>query len=85
MAGLRFTLDLYIEEDLKGTLVAGVKVPNALAAKIPAIRQTIRELKAFATKVNEGKENQETTVKATYHVCHNNENPTRPCEPEQEI
>ena len=85
MAGLRFSLDLYIDEDPTGVLIAGVKIPPALAGKIPAIRQAIRDLKVFASKINEGKDNEEMTVRAAYHICYHNENSNKPCKPEQEI
>ncbi len=83
MSGLRFQLDLFIPESTTGTVVAGVKIPTALAAKIPAIRQNIRDLKAYAAKINEGQPNEEMTVKATYHICHNDTQ--QPCGAEQEI
>jgi hypothetical protein len=85
VAGLRFTLDLYIDEDPAGTLVAGVKIPTALATKIPAIRQAVRDLKVYAKKVNAGKVNEELTVKASYHICYHNEAIVKPCAQEQDI
>ncbi len=85
MAGLRFQLDCYIDESPTGTLVAGVRIPTALANKIPTIRQTIRDLKAFATKINAGAANEEMTVKAVYHICYHNESPPKPCASEQDI
>jgi len=75
MAGLRFQLDLFIPEDSTGTLVAGIKIPSALASKIPAIRSAIQDLKTYARKINDGQGNEEMTVKATYHICtHDGEN-----------
>ena len=85
MAGIRFQLDLFIPEDLTGTLVAGIKIPTALATKVPVIRDAIRQLKAYAVKINAGKDNEEMTVKASYHICHHDETPTKPCEPEVAI
>jgi hypothetical protein len=85
MAGLRFQIDLFVPESPTGTLVAGVKIPTALATKIPAIRQAVRDLKAYAVKINEGENNEEMTVLAKYHICHHNENPQLPCEPAQEV
>ncbi len=84
MAGLRFNLDLYIPSSDTGTLVAGVKIPNALALKIPTIRQAVRDLKAYATKINEGQVNEELTVRAVFHIC-NHGGINIPCGPEQEI
>lgn len=83
MALLRFTLDLAIPESPTGTLVAGVRIPTAIATKIPAIRQGIRDLKAYARKINEGQPNEEASVRAVFHVCHHDEG--KPCESEQEI
>ena len=80
MAGIRFNLDLFIQEDPTGTLMAGVKIPSVLATKIPTIRQAIRDLKVYASKINE-----EMTIRATYHICYHNEIPTKPCGAEQEI
>ena len=76
---------MFVPESATGTVVAGVKIPTALANKIPAIRQAILDLKAYASKINEGQPNEEMSVKATYHKCYHNETPTKPCEAEQEI
>ena len=43
----------------------------------------VREAKAKASKVNTGNSNEEMSVKAVYHVCHNDIN--QPCEPDVEI
>ncbi len=71
--GLRFTLDLFIPEDPTGTEIAGIKIPSALASKIPAIRQNIRLLKGYARKINEGQPGEEMTVLAVYHICQHGE------------
>jgi hypothetical protein len=60
-----------------------VKIPTALAAKIPAIRQAVLDLKAYAAKINAGKTNEEATVKAVYHICRHEEG--TPCDSEKEI
>jgi len=76
MALIRFQLDLAIPE----------AVYNAIpAAKKLAVRDTIKGLKALAVRINEGKENEEMTVKAVWHKCYHDEEPTRPCEPPKEI
>ncbi len=85
MAGLRFQLDCYVDEDPTGTLVAGVKIPTALATKIPAIQDAIRALKSYSTKINEGADNEEMTVRAQYQICYHNETPPKPCGEWQEI
>jgi hypothetical protein len=51
--GLRFSLDLFIPENATGTLMAGVRIPNAVAARIPDMRTKIRALKPYARKINE--------------------------------
>ena len=73
MSYLRFQLDLAIKEPL----------PQALADRLPAIRDTIRRLKSFASKINEGQTNEEMTVRAVYHICRHDEG--APCEPEREV
>lgn len=85
MPGIRFQLDLYIPEDPAGTPVAGVAIPTALATRIPAIRQAVRDLKAYARRINAGQLNEEMTVRAVYHICHHEDTPTGPCGEEQEI
>ena len=76
MAGIRFNLDLFIEETVYSAIPAATKI---------AIRDMIRQLKAKAIKINAGQPNEEFTVKATMHKCYHDENPTKPCGPEQEI
>ena len=76
MALIRFQLDLAIPE----------AVYNAIpVAKKLAVRDTIRELKALAVKINAGKPNGEMTVRAVWHKCYHDEVPTKPCETEVEI
>ena len=84
MPYLRFTLDLAIPEDSTGTLMAGIKIPTALANRIPAIRQGILDLKSYARKINAGAAHEEMTVKATWHVCYHDEANPQPCA-EQDI
>ena len=83
MPGLRFSLDIHIPQSATGTVVAGVRIPTALATQIPDIRARIQALKTFAKKINEGLPNEEATVKAAFHVCHHEDG--GPCEAEQEI
>ena len=65
MAGMRFTLDLFIPEGVYNALPTAQKT---------AIRDRIRELKAKATKLSN-----ENTVRATWHRCTHDEDPTSPC------
>ena len=42
-----------------------------------------KSLSNNAISINEGKDNEEMTVSAVYHICHHDEG--LPCEPETEI
>ena len=64
-------------------------IPSAVFDSIPdtqktAFRDTVRKLKSYAVKINEGKDNEEMTVKAVWHRCHHDTG-DQPCEPEEEI
>ena len=85
MPGLRFRIDLYVPEDLDGTLVLGVKIPKTLATRLPAIRLALRDLKSFARRINTGTDAEEMTVRATYHICTHEESLLQPCTPDQDI
>jgi len=74
MAGIRFSLDLFIPESV---------YDGWTATKKAAIRDRIRELKAAAVKVNAGQPNEEMTVRAVWHKCNHDTN--GPCEAENEI
>ena len=77
MSMIRFILDLAIPKAVYDAIPAGKKT---------AIRDRIRELKALAVKINEGQDNEETTVTAKYHICHHDEGANHPaCELEVEI
>jgi len=73
MSYIRFNLDLAVKQP----------IPSGLKSKLPEIRDAIRKLKSYASKINEGKVNEEMTVKAAYHICRHDEN--LPCDPEVEI
>ena len=74
MSLIRFQLDLAIPE----------KVYDAIpAAKKTAFKDAVLAMKALAVKINEGKDNEEMTVRATWHRCKHDEG--LPCEPEQEM
>lgn len=73
MSYIRFQLDLAVKQP----------IPAALMSKLPEIKEAIRKLKSYASKINEGKDNEEMTVTASYHICHHDEG--LPCEPETEI
>ncbi len=76
MALMRFTLDLAIPKEVYDAIPSAKKL---------AVRNAIRDLKALAVKINDGTDNEEMTVSATWHICHHDENPRLRCEPEQDI
>ncbi len=71
---MRFDIQLAIPKNVYDAI--------PLAKKIAA-RDAIRDLKALAVKINEGRDNEEMTVRAVYHICRHDEN--KPCESEEEI
>jgi len=74
MSGIRFQVDLFIPEPIDDDF------KKEISQKIlPAIRK----LRPHARKINEGKDNEEMTVVAKWHICRHDEG--LPCEPEQEI
>ncbi len=73
MPHIRFTIDIAIKKP----------IPQILQNKLPAIKEKILELKSYAEKINAGKDNEEMTVKAVYHIC--NHDIGLPCESETEI
>ena len=76
MALIRFQIDLAIPEATYNAIPAARKI---------AARDAIRDLKSLAVRINEGKPEEEMTVKASWHRCVHDENVTGPCEPEQDI
>ncbi len=72
MSYLRFKIDLAIKQP----------IPAELQPRLPAIRDYIRQLKAYAMRINAGLPNEEP-MRATFHICRHDEG--KPCEPEQEI
>lgn len=75
MALIRFQLDLAIPENIYNAIPAAKKL---------SVRDAIRELKALAVKINEGKPEEEMTVRAVWHKCHHDTG-DQPCEQENEI
>ena len=73
MPYIRFRLDLAIKQP----------IPQKLKEHLPAIKAKILELKSYSEKINEGKENEEMTVKTSYHIC--NHDIGLPCEKEVDI
>jgi len=73
MSGTRVQIDLYFDG----------KTPAEVNRAFPELLPAIKKAKAKASKINAGKENEEMTVKASYHICRHDEG--KPCEPEVEI
>ncbi len=73
MAGTRVQIDLYFDG----------KTPQEVNQAFPQLLPAIKAAKAKATKINEGKINEEMTVRAVYHICRHDEG--LPCEANQEI
>jgi len=59
------------------------KLPQEVADHLADYVREIRRVKKYAVRINEGKDNEEMTVTANYHICRHDEG--KPCEPEQEI
>mgnify|MGYP001572131045 CR=1 FL=1 len=76
MAGIRFTLDLFVPEATYNAIPSATKI---------AIRDRIRQLKALAVKLNAGVANEEMTLRAVWHKCYHDEAVPKPCESEIEI
>jgi len=74
MSYFRFSLDLAIPEAIYNGISLAVK---------QNIRDRIRDLKAYAQKINAGQANEEDTIRARWHICRHDEG--KPCEPEVEV
>ena len=66
-----------------------IAIPSVTYEAIPiatktAFRDSVRALKALAVKINEGKPNEEVTIRAVWHKCHHDTD-DKSCEAEQEI
>ncbi len=75
MSGTRVQIDLYFKD----------KTLAQVNSAFPQLLTSIKTAKAKASRINEGKVNEEMTVMAKYHVCHHDEVPVRPCDPVKEI
>ncbi len=49
------------------------------------IRAAIVKLKGLSNKIKPGTIWEEDTLKSKYHICHHDETPPIPCEPEEDI
>jgi len=74
MSLIRFSLDLAIPEAAYNAIPAATKT---------AIRDRIRQLKAYAVKINAGQANEEMTVRAVWHLCRHDTGES--CNPEQDV
>lgn len=73
MAGTRLQIDLFF----KDKTIEQVNKDN------PELLLAINEAKTKATKINEGKSNEENTITAKYHICRHDEG--KSCDPIVEI
>lgn len=73
MAGTRVRVDYFFKD----------KTPQQVSQEFPQLLPSIKVAKAKASKINEGKVNEEVTVRATYHICRHDEG--KSCDPEVEI
>ncbi len=59
MAGTRLQVDFYFDK----------MTPKQVNSAYPQLLTIIKVAKAKASKINEGSDNEEMTVKARYHIC----------------
>ncbi len=75
MSYLRFIVDLAIKQPIS----------SGLQAQLSAIATQILRLQSESEKINPGQIMEENSTRATYHVCHHDEHPPKPCDPEEDI
>ena len=73
MAGTRVKIDLFFAD----------KTPQQVNQENPQLLPAIKAAKKKASKINEGKKNEEMTVRAAFHICRHEDGLT--CDPEVEI
>lgn len=73
MSGTRVKIDFFFKD----------KTPAQVNKDFPQLLPAIKAAKKKASMINEGKENEEMTVNAKYHICRHDEG--KPCDPEVEI
>jgi len=76
MAFLRIQVDLAIPAD--------IAKKTAVKAKLLELYALLKLAKAYSIRINDGSANEEDTTRASYRICHHDENNV-PCEPEVEI
>ncbi len=70
-------------------IMANIYIPDTVWASIPSAKKQswltmFKELRSFASKINEGKPNEEMTISATIHDCYHDEAGNHPpCEPKE--
>ena len=52
---------------------------------LECIRAGIVKLKGFSSKINAGEAPEEDTMRAKWHICYHDEDPTSSCGPEYDI
>ena len=73
MAGTRLSVDFFFDG----------MTPQQVKEAFPQLLPAIKASKAKASKINEGKDNEEMTVRAIYHICRHEDD--LPCDPDVEI
>ena len=77
MAHMVFKMELAIPLDANKELPAALRAVSKASdipglgtkSRIEIILGIVKSLKSYAVKINEGKDNVEMTVSASYHVC----------------
>ncbi len=59
-------------------------IPTGLLTQLQAIEQQIGRVQPQAVKINPGKDYEEDTTIATWHICHH-DTPEIPCESEHQM
>lgn len=73
MSGTRVQVDLFFK---------GMS-PKQVNQTFPQLLPAVKAAKAKASKINEGKENEEVTIIANYHICRHDED--KPCDSKIEL
>ena len=60
------------------------RLPQEMADHLVDYIREVRQAKKYATRINEGRDNEEMTIVAQWHICRHDEQ-NKPCEAGQEI
>ena len=73
MSGTRLQIDFFFKD----------MMPRQVNEAFPQLLPAIKAAKAKASKINEGKDNEENTTKAIYYLCNHDEAVHSPCIPQE--